>query len=165
MFRLNLTGAVERIDLPDGAWLDCEPLDYDVVLEVYRAVEPDETLDDMSRRLAARVVRGWGGIHDMGSDQEVPFDAALIPDMMRDPTVCSRFFIRYARRAFALADEGNGSGPSPNGASAAGSHTARTASGSTASDARPARTQSAAKGMTEAPSGRSRQPKRKPSGA
>lgn len=124
MLKLNLTGHPERVALPDGAALVCAALDHETVVEVLSSAEEGEPLRRTVLRLAEAVIEDWEGIHDDETGEAVAFDADLLPAILADPRVYSRFHAGYAARAFGLVTEGNGSAPSPDGTSAEARDTA-----------------------------------------
>ncbi|QQA43957.1 hypothetical protein [Pelagovum pacificum] len=117
MLKLNLTGRPERIELGHGAVLICDPVDYDIVLEVILEAEGAETLVVRGRRLGARVITGWEGLADLGTGEPLEFTPELVPSLLRQPVVWSAFWEQYAMRAFGMVSEGNGSAPSSDGTS------------------------------------------------
>lgn len=92
----------------------------------------------IARNLARYGIEAWEGV-GLDDDTGVLHGAPVNPDTLRafadQPGISERFLLTYLEPLISLAAEGNASGPAPNGTSAAGPSTAKTAKRKT----RPAR--------------------------
>ncbi|WP_373354071.1 hypothetical protein [Pseudoroseicyclus sp. CXY001] len=135
MFRLNLTNTEARVELLHGAALHCIPLDREMVIQAMDDAASTKEAPDNSVRpstrpaawvvlLAERTICGWSGIGDLAGEEEQPFDAALIPQLMKDAVVWQSFVTQYVSPYLQVIEEGNVSTASRNGTSGAGKNTA-----------------------------------------
>ena len=151
MIRLNLPTEPYWLDLPLGVRLLVRPLDtavyeacrYRAAREAKRIIDErkqagdDAPVDEdeadglatwlVTVALARVAIIDWRGVEGAEGSGLAPVDDTTVSDLMRIPLIASEFRARILEPYERLVAEGNASGPTPNGASAAASTTAENA--------------------------------------
>ncbi len=151
MIRLNLPTEPYWLDLPLGVRLLVRPLDtavyeacrYRAAREAKRIIDERERSGDdapvdedeadglatwlVTVALARVAIIDWRGVEDAEGSGPAPVDDTTVSDLMRIPLIASEFRRRILEPYERLVTEGNVSGPTPNGASAAAPTTAENA--------------------------------------
>ena len=127
MLRLDLVNEPRWHDLPHGVRLQLRPATTQMMMEVFEesaGAEGEKVGTDVpfGRRVARRAVIDWEGVG--GPDGPAPVTPEHVDALLEVCPIWQWFQRHYLGPALGLVQEGNGSGPSPTGTSAAGSTTA-----------------------------------------
>ncbi|MFQ6552953.1 hypothetical protein AAD018_011510 [Aestuariibius insulae] len=140
MLTLDLKQTPYWLDLPHGVRLKLRPLGTSILSEVFAELRDDEAADEpaedgaddvsedtsasappskdlaRARLIATRTVLEWEGVGD-ATGKPIPVTDEGLAALLEVYAIYATFQQDYILPAFRVADEGNGSAPSPTGTS------------------------------------------------
>lgn len=137
MLKLNLSRDPSWIDLAHGVRVEVEPVSSTIMLGAREGLDEGTGLAASvaySKAVGRRAIRAWEGVMDE-KGHALPVSDEAVDALFEQSIECLSAFNRaYVYKGNAVVDEGNGSSPSPSGASEGATDTAEAAQG----DATPA---------------------------
>lgn len=136
MLRLNMTGERRWYDMAPGVRFLLSPC-TSTVLGMAREADSVQVLIEseaseteltvaLAKEVAYLTVEDWEGVGD-AAGKAIPVSPEAISAALDVPMIFQKFQIEFVGHGLMLADEKNGSAPSPTGTSAAAGNTARPA--------------------------------------